>query len=287
MSDVGFLHELRDAFLGSGAHRIDKRLQQALHAADLISADACVAVDASHFAETYGSSVLRLDKLTPHQAEMLKECFGHRLVQLRAAAGAGKTFVALHLMQEFIEQQQDKRVLFVAHNVSLAYTVAKWLRTRWEHAYGSETACRLLGQLFVMCDPFDEGPRVLGESDDRLWIKTEPQADGAFAMVVVDEAHHIYRHANEARAVEAHVAAETRCIYLTDVSQSEETVLFPPGLKVVELTKVVRSSQRIVAGAAAFQVGGTTSECDHGVRVCACARVFMSQGVQQASHHAR
>lgn len=176
-----------------------------------------------------------------------------------------------------------------------------------------------MSRLFVMCDPLDNGPRMLYESNDRLWMEAEvndlkvsgslradslrqsldsadsaailgdalaadsadhtlpsPRAakskqldsenksEGSFDMIVVDEAHHIYRNAIDARSIEAHAGANTRCIYLTDVSQSEEIVLFPPGLKVVELTKVVRSSQRIVAGAAAFQVGGTKSECDHG-----------------------
>ena len=106
VSDVGFLHELRDIFLGSTG-RIDRRLQEALRSADLIGPDAHIEVDASHFAETYGSSVLRLDKLTPHQTEKLRECLDHRLVEFKAAAGAGKTFVALHLMQQFLEQEQD------------------------------------------------------------------------------------------------------------------------------------------------------------------------------------
>lgn len=111
----------RDIFLGSTG-RIDRKLQEALRSADLIGPDAHIEVDASHFAETYGSSVLRLDKLTPHQTEKLQECLDYRLVEFKAAAGAGKTFVALHLMQQFLEQEHDKRALFVAHNISLAYT---------------------------------------------------------------------------------------------------------------------------------------------------------------------
>ena len=63
-----------------------------------------------------------------------------------------------------------------------------------------------------------------------------------YTMVVVDEAHHLYRD-EEARDIIAPLVGEgTRLLLLSDVSQSlGDQVDFPPGLTEVVLTEVVRN----------------------------------------------
>ena len=77
--------------------------------------DLTVSVDLTAFAEAYESSILRLDKLTPHQAEKLDEGLmlidAGRSLHIKAPAGAGKTFVALHLI---LQKLILGSVLFVA-----------------------------------------------------------------------------------------------------------------------------------------------------------------------------
>ena len=69
-----------------------------------IPEDVTMAIDLTAFAKMYESSILRLEELTPHQQEKLYE--GKLLIasgqslHVMAAAGAGKTFLALHLMLE-------------------------------------------------------------------------------------------------------------------------------------------------------------------------------------------
>ena len=89
-------------------------------------------------------------------------------------------------------------------------------------------------------------------------------------MVVIDEAHHIFKDKGLRDAVNRHVQPPSpaqRLLLLSDVSQSHgREIVYPEGeAKVVHLTEVVRSSQRIVAGAAAFQLGENKQQvvCQH------------------------
>lgn len=87
--------------------------------------------DRSEFAEQFESSALALEVLTPHQSDKLAEC--DRLegdVHLRAPAGAGKTFVALHRALDVLRRSPSDSVLFVARNEALAYFAASWLGKR-------------------------------------------------------------------------------------------------------------------------------------------------------------
>ena len=80
-----------------------------------------------------------------------------------------------------------------------------------------------------------------------------------FALVVVDEAHHVYGDPLLKEAVEASVASSTRRLLLSDASQAarQRHAAYPPGpCHEATLTEVVRCSRRIVAGAMAFQLGG-------------------------------
>ena len=77
--------------------------------------DLTIKVGLTAFAEMYEASILRLDKLTPHQEEKMR--IGLKLIDdgkslhIKAPAGAGKTFVALHLI---LQKLTGGHVLFVA-----------------------------------------------------------------------------------------------------------------------------------------------------------------------------
>ena len=87
------------------------------------------------------------------------------------------------------------------------------------------------------------------------------------AVVVVDEAHHVYKDGHLRDLVEQHVKPGARRLLLSDLSQSYgRKIRYPDGLKDVELTEVVRNSKRIVAGAAQFQLQGdqnVSTTCFH------------------------
>ena len=82
-----------------------------------------------------------------------------------------------------------------------------------------------------------------------------------YDLVVIDEAHHLFRDEASRQLVEPFVQASKRCMLLSDISQSlREDIQYPDiGLHVVTLTEVVRSSKRIAASLQ-FQLTGAASE---------------------------
>ena len=90
-----------------------------------------VEIDHSHFAERYYSSILRLDKLTPHQREKLREIrHTDASVHIKAPAGAGKTFLALHQTLSLLKAGTRKTVLFAAPSAGLVFFVVRWIVER-------------------------------------------------------------------------------------------------------------------------------------------------------------
>jgi hypothetical protein len=104
VSDVGFLHCLRDSLL-AGTFVVDLAAALTQPAVPQLSLPwgedgpasfvTTVSVDKSYFAERYEASILNLSKLTPHQRQKLQECeeAGGANIHIKAPAGAGKTFV--------------------------------------------------------------------------------------------------------------------------------------------------------------------------------------------------
>jgi hypothetical protein len=92
-----------------------------------------------------------------------------------------------------------------------------------------------------------------------------------YGLVVIDEAHHVYADVEARARVETYVTPgrDTRRLLLSDASQATARSRFGlPNLREVRLTEVVRCSERIVAGAMAFQLGGETkllTKCTHTV----------------------
>ena len=77
----------------------------------------------------YEESILALEELTLHQDEKLADCLEASTkvdVHIKAPAGAGKTFVALHFMLKKLEDE-SVRILFVARSPALCFFIIKWL----------------------------------------------------------------------------------------------------------------------------------------------------------------
>lgn len=257
------------------------------------------AADRSESARRFEAEAVRLDTLTPHQQGALAQidvaCSPH--LHLRAPAGAGKTFVALHRMLATLqptgnttggntaarESEEGARVLFVARNEALALFAAGWLARR---AHGGAHGRRqLLSRLHLMHEPLHRGPCSLSLNRGRIErhrVRDEDAAGigrsrasgdpaapggGGYSLVVVDEAHHLYSRADARAAIAHHVPPGARLLLLSDLSQAAARVVpYPPGLAEVHLTEVVRCSSRIVAGAMAFQLGGEAkllTQCHH------------------------
>ena len=111
------------------------------------------------FAEQFEASALSLDALTPHQQEKLDECAAADAsststvhLHVRAPAGSGKTFVALHRLLDALRRDDD--ALYVARNAALCLFAASWVAKR---AASAAERRRLLARLHVLHAPVENG----------------------------------------------------------------------------------------------------------------------------------
>eukprot|EP00935_MAST-01C_sp_MAST-1C-sp1_P000321 g321.t1 len=270
---------------GEGKQEEEEEEDEAKRTATKVS----IIVDKTAFAEMYEKQMLMLDSLTPHQAEKLKECLKEgektlsRDTHIRAPAGCGKTFLALNLILAALDGDQSAYVLFVAQNEALAIFVAKWLQRRRGNRFKDP-----LAKFHVLCEG-EEGAGMLArfcvrEHAENQTLELQP-IDGIchfeYGLVVVDEAHHVFS-AHPAHfadkylilpqlpnsfAIAKQITRKPVWLLLSDVSQS--TVFeqkFGAQMQQVTLSQVVRSSQRIVEGARAFQTNDDSdepTECHH------------------------
>jgi hypothetical protein len=169
------------------------------------------------------------------------------------------------------EQATNVKVLFVVKNEALALFVVKWLCARREKPAQRR---KMLKNLHLLFQPCGVGPRAVKLEDGRLSTEAVEAAE-EYDIAVIDEAHHAYSDASVRVEVEKYTApllascrpdspgpGFPRLLILSDLSQSVdiEKAVFPDGLHEVYLTEVVRSSQRILAGASAFQLNAGHEE---------------------------
>jgi hypothetical protein len=273
IGEVGYLHQLRDLAL---AGTLEKELSSAL----LDGRRYEVSVDRAQFALSYEESVLSLDKLTVHQKEKLRECYGMdgtatpSYIHVKAPAGAGKTFVALNYLLHRLQSDSTMTALFVARNRALCLFVVRWIIKREPNPLSRLGLLRRLQVLFEgdeREDPFALGPQRVMLKNGVIQVKSSDDTQKLFSLTIVDEAHHIYTNPLCRKCVGAYVLPPTdarHLMLLSDISQSsgKEKELYPEGKpKVVTLTEVVRSSQRIVEAASAFQLGDSVHKisCQH------------------------
>ena len=111
-----------------------------------------------------------------------------------APAGAGKTFLALHFILNVLNDDDGAHILYTARNLALALLLVKWVASRAR--VGMRLSARKLGKLLprihLLCEPFDQGPRVANLNDTAFEL-TEVQQREDYDLVVIDEAHHIWR----------------------------------------------------------------------------------------------
>jgi hypothetical protein len=270
VASVGQLHELRDQVLQG---QVDRILSETLQP---VRSGLSVQADRSAFAREYETSILKLDKLTPHQQRKLAECPDDADVHLQAPAGAGKTFLGLHRVVETLKRASATRILFVARNPALCLFVAKWIHERLRVQLKMRNAAKrrkMLSRVHVLCHPLEDGPRSIAVKHKRV-VFEKPSVDAVtgnegvpYSLVVVDEAHHLYRDDRARHTIESFVTpGASKRMLLSDISQSTQyDIPYPQGMASVTLEEVVRCSKRVVAGAMAFQVGGEKllTKCHH------------------------
>ena len=171
--------------------------------------------------------MLQLENLTPHQEEVYKQIAEELRVDIRAPAGAGKTFLALKALLEVLGSEAGGQAAFVTRNEALCLHVTKWLFVRLAQRLDHETAARLVeSRFFVLFSPFNNGLRRIIIDLERGCVKVGKElgknAVASLSLVTVDEAHHIHA-AGELEFIVRKYAPEAksvRLILLSDVSQS-------------------------------------------------------------------
>jgi len=157
--------------------------------------------------------------------------------------------------------------------------------------------------------PFSSGPRrvhVEAAGGRRRLVFGNSRADATtYALIVVDEAHHLVGNSSLRSELAELGAAESSLLFLGDASQATAAMRSPEEIArslvelsqeqdvvVATLSEVVRSTKRIVAGAAAFQLeaGRKAETSTHGASAGPplVARVFtISKGDDAGETYAR
>ena len=152
--------------------------------------------------QRYASCILRLEQLTPHQKERLHtmlQADEEQSLHIKAAAGTGKTFVAMIFLQKTIDaivasKDAKRRVLIVAPNESLVLMIVKWLAQR---CVRNRQMKRLLKTVHVLHGSPTSGggvPMGVRLKDDTIEMVplSSSQQCALYDIKVVDEAHSIY-----------------------------------------------------------------------------------------------
>ena len=184
----------------------------------------------------------------------------HPVVQpiiISAPAGAGKTFVAAQCALDKLRSSPDGKILFVAPSIALGLYFVRWLA---QSSSNRGQLHKLLWRIVLMEHPYQHF-LSLHVDGDRLGWTTLPDSKMRFLLTIIDEAHDIFCTDGNRTFLEEKIEAPRQVLFLSSVSQnSSGAVHFPPAAKEISLTQVVRSTKRIVAGAAAFQASVAEKE---------------------------
>ena len=250
-------HSLRDKVLSGD---LDLKIN------DILSIQWQVGIDKSAFLTFYERSLLSLTDLTKHQNEVLEELrdagtHEQGVIHLSAAAGAGKTFIAVKWVLDHLRMSSGK-VLYIAPNKALVFHFIRWLLA-FAHA-DRDSSSRYFSRLLVLYEPYDQvrvpvinGNQILFES---ATVELKP-----CQVKVLDEAHCIFCADTDSLIQDRLKSYSARStVLLSDLSQGS-TATFSvdrhyPNRRSVKLIEVVRSTQRIVAGALNFRLGESRNE---------------------------
>ena len=146
-------------------------------------------------------------------------------------------------------------MLFVAPAAGLVLFVVHWIveRVSVDLGWGDKKLKKLLARLHLLYDSLADGPRAATVKNDLITTRcAKPCAN--YDLIVIDEAHHIYRD-EQLRAIVGRYAGNRRML-LSDVSQGlHDWLPFPDDLQEIRLEEVVRCSKRVVGAARKFQQG--------------------------------
>eukprot|EP00438_Fugacium_kawagutii_P009569 Skav212726 [mRNA] locus=scaffold1734:193595:195601:- [translate_table: standard] len=228
-----------------------------------------VGVEKTRFLEFYEHQLRSLTDLTEHQRIKFQELTqAHNdTLHLSAAAGSGKTFLAAKYMRDQLLITSGL-VLFVSPNKALVFYFLHWLisfaraELKTQGKDGMDEVKKVFKKFRAMCDPYEE---LLKPICRKNYIDLVPAGnEDVFHLKVVDEAHQIFSTATSSHVQQRVKSFQaTRTLLLSDASQaSTMATSFDehfPSRRHVELSESVRCTQRIVAGAASFQIGTDTS----------------------------
>ena len=158
-----------------------------------------------------------------------------------------------------------RKVLYIAPNKALVFHFIRWLLA-FAHA-DRDSSSRYLSRLLVLYEPYDQvkvpvinGNQILFES---ATVGLEP-----CQVKVLDEAHCIFCAGTDPLIQDRLKSYSARStVLLSDLSQGSSTIVsfdrHYPNRHSVKLMEVVRSTQRIVAGALSFRLGESRAENVH------------------------
>ena len=223
-------------------------------------------VDKAQFFEMYEAFILKSCELTKHQEEKLNRLeTADGDVHLSAPAGAGKTFVALQTVLNALMRSNNSLVVYAAPSFALSFFFIQWLATRLSLHYERQEAelRSMVSRLRLLLPPYKM--LLTAQLNDGI-IETSPARDcneiNNIDLVVLDEAHQLFStSAKHTEQLQQILSSRARKLFLSDESQSSAVrAKFPHVPCRVQLTEVVRSTKRIVAGAASFQLLAESGE---------------------------
>ncbi|CAK8996693.1 unnamed protein product [Durusdinium trenchii] len=259
---VKAIHMLRDQVLCGD---LEAELNRSL--ADIHQSEFQVQVDKTEFFEQYESSLLSLSKLTHHQESKLRQLHQRKSKELHltAPAGAGKTFVAVQFALDKVYEncKSEGAILYVAPRLSLCLHFVQWLIARhlWLKGRGGELE-ELLSRIVIMHKRDEDYVNVKLVLEGNQFAE-HPAAAPEYLLAIFDEAHELFT-TDEMTGIYRDLRANQKLL-LSDMSQSASLrVALPEVEDTVSLSDVVRSTQRIVAAAQAFELEkskGITTSC--------------------------
>eukprot|EP00438_Fugacium_kawagutii_P024362 Skav225973 [mRNA] locus=scaffold4916:49227:51398:- [translate_table: standard] len=201
-----------------------------------------LAVDNATFLKRYTRRLMSFTRLTPHQKEKLKELFAssHEHIHLMAPAGGGKTFVALRYVVKKLQTTTAGDIIYICPNQTLAFYFVQWLLM---HMSGDEWLKRMV----VLHKPYTHFMRV-SIQNCRIILEELQDQPACAVLAIFDEAHEVLRIDNSL----FHKIVAQQKMLLSDISQSRSLHVEYPEVRRVTLTQVVRSTKRVVGGAASF-----------------------------------